>query len=66
MIFGGTLALKGATEEQRALRPPHCADGCYACELEAGYIFERWVLELAPQRPIICKDPHVGQRHSER
>jgi len=44
-MFGGTLALKGAIEEQRATKPPHCEDGCYGCEYEANFIFERWLDE---------------------
>jgi len=40
--FGGTLALKGAIEEQHAAKP-HCEEGCFLCEQEAGYIFKYWL-----------------------
>jgi hypothetical protein len=49
-MFGATLALKGAFDEQREGRPPHCEDGCYHCYLEALYIFERWVLAERRER----------------
>jgi hypothetical protein len=43
--FGYTLALKGAFDEQRKHRPPHCEDGCYGCDMQADMIFELWLNE---------------------
>lgn len=42
--FGGTLALKGAIEEQHAVMP-HCEYGCFYCEAEVERIFEYWLNE---------------------
>lgn len=62
-MFGGTLALLGAIKEQRAdvlaSAYMHCVEGCFGCEQDALYIFERWVLEQPPQRPIIRKERHT-------
>jgi hypothetical protein len=58
-VFGGTLALKGAIDEQREHKPAHCVEGCWGCELEIDMIFERWLLEVKPQRPIIRKEGHT-------
>jgi hypothetical protein len=44
-VFGYTLALKGAFEEQQANKPPHCEPGCYGCTTEAYYIFINWMTE---------------------
>jgi len=44
VTFGGTLALKGAIEEQHAAAP-HCEEGCFYCEAEVERIFEYWLQE---------------------
>lgn len=43
-VFGGTLALKGATEEQHAAMP-HCEAGCVYCYDEVSQLFTYWLSE---------------------
>ena len=51
-MFGSTLALKGAIEEQQELAAQqfeHCLPGCVFCEMEALHSFEHWAMGQAAQ-----------------
>lgn len=50
LMFGSTLALKGAYDELRAERP-HCVEGCFGCELEAYFMLNHWLLEQQRTAP---------------
>lgn len=64
-MFGATLALKGAYEEQRRAWPWHCVEGCVGCALEAEDIFDRWVRDAIGQEMAAQPAAYFFTNHPE-